>query len=67
MRSPRTDDVLIQFDLSGSNLGATDLGGMDDIELLLEAFSQRIEEVISEVQTTTVSAGAMTFVRLDRR
>jgi hypothetical protein len=53
-----TDDVLVQFDLSGANLGATELGGMDDIELLLESFSQRIEEVISEVQTTTVRARA---------
>jgi hypothetical protein len=52
------DDVLVQFDLSGANLGATELGGMDDIELLLESFSQRIEEVISEVQTTTVRARA---------
>jgi magnesium transporter len=53
------DDVLVQMDLSGKSLSAADQGGMDDIELLLESFSQRIEEVISEVQTTTVSLSTL--------
>jgi hypothetical protein len=38
------DDILGLMDLSSPPLGRTDKGGLDEIELLLESISQRVEE-----------------------